>query len=410
MVKCPGRRSETSRFDTIDLLRGFSILGVILLHIQNYCNVIRHPIGKTLPVWLYHFVFFNGGNGVSTFFAISGFLITYISIRRFGSLRLVAPFGFYRIRFARIAPMLLLFLAVLSVLHLVNVPDFHIKPAVGTLPQALFAALTFQLNWFEAMHGWLPPAWTVLWTLSVEEMFYLFFPLLCFLLLRIRGGSAAFIAILAALIVFGPFARTPFYSNNELWLYQSYLGNVDNIALGCVTAMLADKLISAGRPFRLHWIWLLEISGALLMLFIVIWDWPKVILGWQVKNELGRSGADVTVLGIGTCLMMLGSVLHPAVGSRWTAPIRWLGQYSYEVYLTHEFVVMAVLLTYARVRQGPIAAWVVAAVIASGGLGFLVAGFFSEPMNRALRGAPSGTMTAGDAPSGGAEAGTGMRR
>lgn len=379
---------EGSRFDTIDLLRGLSIVGVVLLHIRIYCNVIRHPIGRALPSWLNHVVFYNGGNGVSTFFAISGFLITYISIRRFGSLRYVAPLGFYRIRFARIAPMLLLFLGVLSVLHMANVPEFHIKPAVGTLSQALFAALTFQLNWFEAVHGWLPPAWTVLWTLSVEEMFYLFFPLLCFLLLRFRAGTVAFVGVLAALAIFGPFARTPFYSHNELWLYQSYLGNVDNIALGCLTAMLADKILRNGRQIRLRWAWMLTACGALLMLFIVVWDWPKVILGWRVKYDLGHTGTDVTVLGIGACLVMLGSVLRPTAGTRWTAPIRWLGQYSYEVYLTHEFVVMAVLVTFARVRQGPIAAWILAAVIASGALGFLAARFFSEPMNRALRGRP----------------------
>ncbi len=380
--------SEASRFATIDLLRGASVLGVVLLHIRIYCNVIGHPIGKALPKWLFHVVFYNGGNGVSVFFAISGFLITYISIRRFGSLRHVAPLVFYRIRFARIAPMLLLFLAVLSVLHMANVPEFRINPSVGTLPQALFAAFTFQLNWFEVVRGWLPPAWTVLWTLSVEEMFYLFFPLLCFLLLRIRGGYAAFVAILAALIIFGPVARTPLYTHNELWMYQSYLGNVDNIALGCLTAMLADKLLCRGRPIRLRWIWVLKCSGALLILFIASWDWPKVILGWHVKYDLGRSGTDVTVLGIGTCLVMLGSVLNPATGSLWTAPIRWLGQYSYEIYLTHEFAVIAGLSAFLWVRHGPIALWTGATILLSGGLGFLMARFVSEPMNRALRGAP----------------------
>jgi peptidoglycan/LPS O-acetylase OafA/YrhL len=260
---------------------------------------------------------------------------------------------------------------------------------VGTLPQALFAALTFQLNWFEAVHGWLPPAWTVLWTLSVEEMFYLFFPLLCFLLLRFRWGTGAFIAVLSALILFGPIARTPLYTHNELWAYQSYLGNTDNIAMGCLTAMLADRLIRSRKPIALRWIRILKVSGAVLMLFIVVWDWPKVILGWQVKHALGSTGTDVTVLGIGACLVMLGSVLRPAAGSRWTAPLRWLGRYSYEVYLTHEFMVMAILTAFAHVREGPIAAWMVAIILASAAFGFLVARFYSEPMNRALRGKPT---------------------
>jgi peptidoglycan/LPS O-acetylase OafA/YrhL len=410
MLKRPGGPSEGSRFDTIDLLRGFSILGVLLLHIRIYCNVVRHPIGRSLPAWLYHAVFYNGGNGVSAFFAISGFLITYISIRRFGSLKQVAPLGFYRIRFARIAPMLLLFLAVLSVLHMANVTGFHIKPAMGTLPQALFAALTFQLNWFEAVHGWLPPAWTVLWTLSVEEMFYLFFPLLCFLLLRFRWGTAAYISVLAGLIIVGPVARTPLYTHNAIWSYQSYLGNTDNIAMGCLTAMLADRLIRSGPTIRLRWIRMLKTSGALLMFFIVVWDWPKTILGWRVKYALGHTGTDVTVLGVGTCMVMLASVVRPAAGWRLTAPIRWLGRYSYEVYLTHEFAVIAVLAAFARMRHGPIAAWAFAVVLASGALGFVVARLFSEPMNRVLRGTHTRTLIPLSALDGAEAAGLDRRR
>ena len=54
----------------------------------------------------------------------------------------------------------------------------HVKKAVG-LPRALFSALTFHLNWLEAKTGYLPANWDVMWSLSVEEMFYLFFPLVC---------------------------------------------------------------------------------------------------------------------------------------------------------------------------------------------------------------------------------------
>lgn len=67
----------------------------------------------------------------NVFFVVSGFLITLISIRRFGSLAQLRPGFFYRIRFARIASPLLLLLAVLSVMHLAGVPEFRIKPQVA---------------------------------------------------------------------------------------------------------------------------------------------------------------------------------------------------------------------------------------------------------------------------------------
>ena len=75
--------------------------------------------------------------------------------------------------------LLLLLLAILSTLHLAQVRNFAIKPATASLGRALFAALTFQVNVLEADHGYLPGSWDILWSLSVEEMFYLFFPLLC---------------------------------------------------------------------------------------------------------------------------------------------------------------------------------------------------------------------------------------
>ncbi len=179
-------RQAAPRFDTVDLLRGFSILAVILLHSSLWLLFSNYTIGTRLPVLVRHVVFRQGGDGVSVFFAISGFLITYVSVKRFGSLAAMRAGAFYRIRFARIMPMLLLLLAVLSVFHLAGWRVFDITHRGGTLPGALFSALTFHLNWYEVVHGYLPAPWTVLWSLSVEEMFYVFFPLLCIALLRRR--------------------------------------------------------------------------------------------------------------------------------------------------------------------------------------------------------------------------------
>ena len=376
------------RYDTIDLLRGLSILGVILLHASLYLSFSGQTVGTTLPKWVQYMIFNEGGNGVSVFFAISGFLITYVSIRRFGSLSDLSVKSFYRIRFARIAPPLFLLLTLLSVLHLYGPPSFHISPQIGSLPHALFAALTFQTNWFEAVHGWLPPSWTVLWSLSVEEMFYFLFPLLCVSLLRRVWGRTVFFLLLTSLVGFGPFARTPWYSPNEIWAYQSYLGNLDNVALGCLFGLLAHRLSKSSEFMRSWWPILLQIAGASLIFFIADWMWPKVLFGWRIKHALGVSGTDVTVLGLGTCLVMLGSVVRNSEGSPWTLPLRWLGRYSYEVYLSHELVIIAVFALYFKLHRGPLAVWILATIVLSGVVGHYVSVLFSEPLNRRLRGAP----------------------
>jgi peptidoglycan/LPS O-acetylase OafA/YrhL len=201
--------AATMRFDGVDLLRGLSIIAVILLHGQIRLRFSYDiDIDSLLPPRWMRLFFWNGGNGVTVFFAISGFLIALTSLRRFGSLKGMRPARFYRIRFARIAPLFLALLAALSVLHLVGADGFVIKPSCGTLPQALFAALTFRVNWFEAAHGYMPANWDVMWSLSIEEMFYLFFPLACVLLFKMRRGMMAFAAVLLAFVAMGPFART----------------------------------------------------------------------------------------------------------------------------------------------------------------------------------------------------------
>ena len=75
-------------------------------------------------------------------------------------------------------PCLLLILTVLSVLHFLDVPGakMYSDPDRATLGHSLFAALTFHMNWLEGQHGWSPPAWGILWSLSIEEVFYLGVP------------------------------------------------------------------------------------------------------------------------------------------------------------------------------------------------------------------------------------------
>ena len=72
-----------------------------------------------------------------------------------------------------------LLVAVLSALHGFGVPDFTIDGEGQTLGRAVLAALFLHINLYEAQTGYLPGSWDVLWSLSIEEVFYLGFPLVC---------------------------------------------------------------------------------------------------------------------------------------------------------------------------------------------------------------------------------------
>jgi peptidoglycan/LPS O-acetylase OafA/YrhL len=364
------------RLDGIDLLRGLAIFFVLMNHINIRLLGADVLYTRFLPAQLVHFLVWNGQLGVQMFFAVSGFLITSITLRRWGSLGQVSLRDFYRLRFARIAPLLFLLLVILSALHFAGIRHFVVPPETGGLGRALLAALTFHVNVLEAHRGYLPGNWDILWSLSVEEVFYLLFPIVC----RVLGRSKFFFAILFGLVALGPFGRTVFAQGNEIWQEYSYLGGMEGIALGCLTALA----ISQVRLSRTA-IWALGGAGAAIVTCSLVFSW-QAYTGW-----LGRTGLNMTVLGVGTCMFIAATAQARWRSPRWLAPLLKIGQYSYEVYLTHMFVVFGFVGIFVAagkpMRLVPIL--FVATILVSGLLGAAVAGLYSEPMNRFLR---SGTL------------------
>src|SRR5713101_7678524 len=213
-----------TRLDGVDLLRSLAIFFVLMNHVNMRLLLAKVPYTRGLPHQLVYSLVWNGQFGVQIFFAVSGFL-SHVSAR-----------DFYLLRFARIAPLLLLLLAVLSALHAAHLKDIVVSAKAGGLGRALVAALTFHVNVLEARRGYLPGNWDILWSLSVEEMFYLFFPLLC----RLFGRVILFVPLLATFVLLGPCARTFLAHGNQLGKEYSYLGGIDAIALGCITALASE--------------------------------------------------------------------------------------------------------------------------------------------------------------------------
>ncbi|MCU1322972.1 MAG: acyltransferase 3 [Acidobacteriaceae bacterium] len=360
------------RLDGVDLLRGLAIFFVLMNHVNMQLLGAKIPYTKGLPAQLVSSLVWNGQLGVQIFFAISGFLITSTSLQRWGSLARIEVRRFYQLRFARIAPLLLLLLGVLCALHLLHVPRFVVSGKTGGLPRALLAALTFHINLLEARRGYLPPSWDILWSLSVEEMFYLFFPLAC----RIFRDARFLAVFLFAFVIVGPFARAVAFNHNPVWREYSYLGGMDAIAMGCLTALLLAR-------YRLprSVLWICGSFGLALLVFS---------LGFSIqayKWGLGRNGLSMTILSIGTCMLIAA-----AAQTQWQAPrilklFLRLGQRSYEVYLTHVFVVLG-LFNFFLAAGKPIRAvsfLFLAVLVFAGLLGELTASGYSEPINRWLR-------------------------
>jgi len=356
----------------VDVLRGLAILFVVLNHVHMRLVIAHIPYVADTSKPLIASLVWNGQFGVQIFFAASGFLITSTALRRWGTPSNVRLRDFYLLRVARIAPMLLALLAVMTVLHYANVSPFVVSEKTGGIGRALLAALTLHVNLLQAQRGWLPANWGILWSLSVEEMFYLFFPLVA----RFFSLRNFFPPILLCFVALGPFARTIFARGNEIWAEQSYLGGMDAIALGCLTALLVCRVHFSRSALRA-----IAVAGATLILSILVG------LRLTYVPLIAKSGLDMTVIALGTCMVMIAAAQTQWKGPRLLAPLLRLGQCSYEVYLTHMFVVFAFFAIFVKYGNPmwSIPLLFVATVVVAAAAGDIVARFFSEPLNRILR-------------------------
>ncbi|HEY2394695.1 MAG TPA: acyltransferase [Rudaea sp.] len=355
----------------IDLLRGVSILLVILNHVGIRIPLAKTALAEILPKGFLQDLNYNGYEAVFVFFVISGFLITRRSLERWLTLGGISLREFYVRRGARILPCLIALVAVLAILHLLAVPNYVISRPNQSLPGAVAAALGLYLNWYEGVTGYLPGSWDILWSLSIEEAFYLAFPLLCLLC----GSRRWFVAILAVLALSMPFSHAA-AQGNEIWQEKAYLPGMGAIAVGILAALFARHLSHPSQRTALA----LRIGGALGICAILFAG--RLIWHWLLDAYL---------------LVLTGSAAALVLGMHWntTNPRRipgldWLqscGRLSYEIYLTHMFCVFSVVAVarWSRIDAAWGWIWYPLAIGASWLLGWIVARRFSQPCERRLR-------------------------
>jgi len=310
--------------------------------------------------------------GVRIFFVISGFIITMTSLNRYSELNRIDIKEFYLFRFARIMPCLIALLVVISALHFWGVKGYVINSKFS-YSEALFSALTFHLNWLEGMKGYLPASWDVLWSLSVEEVFYLAFPIICF---ASRRKEIIYIALIV-LIMIGPFYRLSL-EGNKIWQTKAYLSCMDSIAIGCLFALISHKKIISKPVINAF-----TIIGSIVVIFILL-----------IKRDpsftlLKEAYLFKTILSVGVGLLLVCAVrqqLKPLV-RKLLMPLIVYGKLSYEIYLTHVFVVFSAISLYRKYKVdiNDSFIWLAGIILISGLLGYIVERFFSTPMNLWIR-------------------------
>jgi peptidoglycan/LPS O-acetylase OafA/YrhL len=290
------------RYAGLDGLRAVAVATVILFHLS--------PGG--LP---------GGYVGVDVFFAISGFLITALQLREredSGTIRLGA---FWARRARRLLPALFLLLLVCGAAAWLVRGDVLVH-----LGRQLLGAATFSSNWVAIGSGQsyfdetTPELFRNLWSLAVEEQFYLVWPFVILLLalVRARWVRVAVVALLAlasaaamwAVFVPGGDATRVYYGTDT---------HAFGLAIGAVLALGAWRL----RP------WVGTIVGTLGVAGIV----AAAVLLPADASVTYRGGLFAVAIASG--LAILGAVSSPLGRVLDVAPLRWVGRRSYGLYLWH---------------------------------------------------------------------------
>ncbi len=287
----------------IDGLRAVAVLGVVAFHAT-----------QVLP---------GGFVGVDVFFVISGFLITGILIRDCET-KTFSITRFYSRRIRRILPALVTLLLTFIVVACITLPPADLEFSGRTLlSTTLFLANQFFLDHTGYFHVDAQESPLLhLWSLSIEEQFYLLWPPVVFLLYRSRLRRWAPALIMMALLISLALAQRSVWMGNEAGAFYMLRARGWELLLGALLATGSLPVLNRPRDREiLAGFGLAAILGSMLL----------------INPDTPFPGLGAAVPCLGAAALIHANRIGESVVGRWLSspPMVLIGLISYPLYLWH---------------------------------------------------------------------------
>ena len=376
-----GSSPSPVRMPGLDALRGLAIM-LVLVH--NF-SLAENGHSRIFKLW--NVLPESGWIGVQLFFVLSGFLITGILVDDRGLPRFYKRF--YVRRALRIFPLYYALLILYGLLYATGVLEFRIAPV-----SAYFYA-TYLQNWSSLFLEKIPPGLGPLWSLAVEEQFYLLWPLLIGKV-SLRGSTIACVVIIAASFLARVGMHLAHLSSG--WLYISTPARADALAIGALFALLLRS--PAWRPrFIAALPWVGGVSALALAALLLDTHGLNRLNPWM---QVYGYTAVAVMAGVVTTRAALAGLRVP--GRLWTriltGTLTFFGKYSYGIYVVHMPIKVATiaLLGAALRRQSTLhplrvdAIFIAAGTVASVALALVTWRLIEQPF-LSLKDRFAGTVT-----------------
>lgn len=276
---------------------------------------------------------FPAAFGVTVFFFLSGYLITTLLRQELEANGRISIRQFYLRRVFRILPPFYLVLATATLLAVLGVWDWDLEPA-AIASQALHYSNIYAIDHGVAIG--VAPGTEVLWSLAVEEHFYLVFPVVFLVLVKL-GLSRRRIAVVLTTLCMASLAWSIALVDSGVSMFRTYTATdvrFASILWGCVLALAQNPALDmglSGAQSRRRWTRRLLPAGLSVLLLCFV-----------VRDEAFRETLRYTLQGIALMPVFVVAVRWPRtllfrpLNLRWVA---FVGKLSYSLYLVHFTVI-----------------------------------------------------------------------